>query len=170
MTTRDHLRASFFRTLRRAFSTTDGREIAADALSGLLDWRPAVPATSAALPYDDIGSARHDAPPNYRGTVFITGRFRTGSTLVWNLFRHVDQAVSYYEPLNERKWFDPSTRGDRLDPTHRDVDDYWREYTTGANTTDCPIWPNGIVRTGPIARCSSVSRRGIRDCGATSIG
>lgn len=128
MTTRDHLRASFFRTLRRAFSTTDGREIAADALSGLLDWRPAVPATSAALPYDDIGSARHDAPPNYRGTVFITGRFRTGSTLVWNLFRHVDQAVSYYEPLNERKWFDPSTRGDRLDPTHRDVDDYWREY------------------------------------------
>ena len=36
--------------------------------------------------------------------------------------------TAYYEPLNERRWFDPSIRGDRIDETHIGVDDYWREY------------------------------------------
>ena len=128
VTARDQLRASFFKTLRRAFATSDGREIAADALSGLLAWRPPVPAIDAPLPYDDLGPSGQETSRTFRGTVFITARFRTGSTLVWNLFRHVDGCVSYYEPLNERRWFDPHARGDRLDPTHRDVEDYWREY------------------------------------------
>ena len=60
--------------------------------------------------------------------IFITARFRSGSTLLWNLFRHVDGMTAYYEPFNERRWFDPSSRGDRIDTTHRHVDDYWREY------------------------------------------
>src|SRR5262249_14305528 len=63
------------------------------------------------------------------GAVFITGRFRSGSTLLWNLFRMADGFTSYYEPLNERRWFDASARGDRVDPTHRGVSDYWKEYT-----------------------------------------
>ncbi len=33
--------------------------------------------------------------------VFITGRFRSGSTLLWNVFRQVGEAVSFYEPLHE---------------------------------------------------------------------
>ncbi len=41
---------------------------------------------------------------------------------------HHDGCRSYYEPLNERRWFDPASRGNRIDPTHRGVDDYWREY------------------------------------------
>jgi hypothetical protein len=36
--------------------------------------------------------------------------------------------TAYYEPLNERRWFDPSQRGDRVDRTHRNVSEYWREY------------------------------------------
>src|SRR5262249_51397356 len=36
--------------------------------------------------------------------------------------------TAYYEPLNERRWFDPRARGDRTDPSHRKVSDYWREY------------------------------------------
>jgi hypothetical protein len=36
--------------------------------------------------------------------------------------------TAYYEPLNERRWFDPSLRGNRIDNTHIGVDDYWREY------------------------------------------
>src|SRR6185295_9635367 len=40
----------------------------------------------------------------------------------------VDGCAAFYEPLNERRWFDASTRGTRLDPTHRGIDDYWREY------------------------------------------
>jgi hypothetical protein len=60
--------------------------------------------------------------------IFITARFRSGSTLLWNLFRHVDGMTAYYEPFNERRWFDPASRGDRIDTTHKHVDDYWREY------------------------------------------
>ena len=60
--------------------------------------------------------------------VIITGRFRSGSTLLWNLFRQAGGFTAYYEPLNERRWFDPSVRGNRTDVTHRNVCDYWREY------------------------------------------
>ncbi len=60
--------------------------------------------------------------------IIITGRFRSGSTLLWNLFRNVEGCTAYYEPLNERRWFDPGQRGDRVDGTHRGVSDYWREY------------------------------------------
>jgi hypothetical protein len=47
---------------------------------------------------------------------------------VWNLFRHVPGCRAYYEPLNERRWFDPSVRGTRVDASHVGVADYWREY------------------------------------------
>jgi sulfotransferase family protein len=128
VTARDRLRATFFRTLRRAFETDDGRQIASDSLAGLLAWRPKFPVLDAASPYPDLGHAT-DAPADLRaGTIFITARFRTGSTLLWQMFRQTDSCVAYYEPLNNRRWFDPSTRGDRIDPTHRGVDDYWREY------------------------------------------
>ncbi|WP_152206346.1 sulfotransferase [Marinobacter changyiensis] len=60
--------------------------------------------------------------------IFISGRFRSGSTLLWNLFRRPGVHTAYYEPLNERRWFDTSGRGDHTDLTHRGVDDYWREY------------------------------------------
>ncbi|MFT6835529.1 MAG: hypothetical protein ACJA0H_001569 [Francisellaceae bacterium] len=61
-------------------------------------------------------------------TVFITGRFRSGSTALWNLFRQVDKCTSYYEPFNERQWFSAVTRGSDVDRTHLGVDDYWNEY------------------------------------------
>lgn len=60
--------------------------------------------------------------------VFITSRFRSGSTLLWNLFRETGICTSYYEPFNERRWFDRSSRGDTVDVTHRGVRDYWAEY------------------------------------------
>src|SRR5262249_6276434 len=46
----------------------------------------------------------------------------------WNLFRHMTGFTAYYEPHNERRWFDPASRGDRIDPTHKNVSDYWTEY------------------------------------------
>jgi Sulfotransferase family len=84
---------------------------------------------SAKPPYMELGtydlngwtSCRDDA-------IFITARFRSGSTLLWNLFRHVDGVTAYYEPFNERCWFDPSSRGTKIDATHKHVTDYWREY------------------------------------------
>ncbi|WP_339722122.1 sulfotransferase [uncultured Paraglaciecola sp.] len=60
--------------------------------------------------------------------IFITSRFRSGSTLLWNLFRQTQQCTTFYEPFNERKWFAPKTRGDNVDSTHRGVDDYWTEF------------------------------------------
>jgi hypothetical protein len=78
-------------------------------------------------PYDDLGQderrAGDSGPP-----IFITARFRSGSTLLWNLFRQLEGCTAYYEPLNERRWFDPASRGDRIDGTHIGVSDYWREY------------------------------------------
>ncbi|NQY86759.1 MAG: sulfotransferase [Colwellia sp.] len=60
--------------------------------------------------------------------VFITSRFRSGSTLLWNIFRNIDGCTSYYEPFNERRWFDKTTRGEHVDSTHIGVDDYSSEY------------------------------------------
>jgi hypothetical protein len=36
--------------------------------------------------------------------------------------------TAYYEPHNERRWFDPAARGERIDATHKNVTDYWAEY------------------------------------------
>ena len=60
--------------------------------------------------------------------IFITSRFRSGSTLLWNIFRQTQQCTAYYEPFNERKWFNPNVRGGNVDSTHRGVDDYWTEF------------------------------------------
>ena len=60
--------------------------------------------------------------------IFITGRFRSGSTLLWNVFRNVPTVTAYYEPFNERRWFDRAARGARVDPTHLNVREYWSEY------------------------------------------
>ncbi len=62
------------------------------------------------------------------GPIFITGRFRSGTTLLWNVFRQCPDVTAYYEPFNERRWFDPAARGNTVDSTHRGVEDYWAEY------------------------------------------
>ncbi len=60
--------------------------------------------------------------------IFITSRFRSGSTALWNVFRHLEQCQAFYEPFNERRFFDQSTRGGYIDPSHLGVADYWSEY------------------------------------------
>jgi glycosyltransferase involved in cell wall biosynthesis len=59
--------------------------------------------------------------------VFITARFRTGSTLLWNIFRQVPSVVSYYEPLHEKL---PEMIKSQTPPqkTHFNVDTYFKEY------------------------------------------
>jgi hypothetical protein len=129
---RHALRRGFFHVFRQAAATDDGREIAAAAVRDLLAARPDVLAglaDFAETPYEELGGPGAEGPPAPRGdAVFITARFRSGSTLLWNLFRNVPGCTSYYEPLNERRWFDPVARGDRVDVTHRKVEDYWKEY------------------------------------------
>jgi len=67
---------------------------------------------------------RSEAPPS----IIITGRFRSGSTMLWNIFRHLEGFTSYYEPFNERQWFNSDTRGDKVDNTHQGTTNYWDEY------------------------------------------
>jgi hypothetical protein len=74
-------------------------------------------------------SASHNQITSERDDiVFITSRFRSGSTLLWNIFRNIDGCTSYYEPFNERRWFDKKSRGEYVDSTHVGVDDYSSEY------------------------------------------
>ena len=61
--------------------------------------------------------------------IFITGRFRCGSTALWNVFRQIPSCRAFYEPFNERRFFDPVARGADVDTTHRNIENYWSEYS-----------------------------------------
>lgn len=137
------LRRTFFGAAEAAARTDDGRRAARLALPELarrpetldeLEW-------DAPLPYADLGHAK-DGTPRGAGVVFVTGRFRSGSTLLWQIFRGLPGITAYYEPFNERRWFDPATRGSGVDPTHRGVEDYGREYRnlTGLRELYKPEW------------------------------
>ena len=124
------LRRELFTFIEKALDTHDGRLIVNDVMKGLTSRRAAaVLARGCTLepqPYSDLGVQNFDAAS--KTPVFITARFRSGSTLLWNIFRHIPECTAYYEPLNERRWFDPLVRGNRIDKTHIGVDDYSREY------------------------------------------
>ena len=129
---RNPLRNALFKFIQKFLDTDDGRTIVANMLKGLPQGKAAVAPLvpdSLDVPYQDLGRPGLERPPCQRtNAVIITARFRTGSTLLWNLFRNIEGMTAYYEPFNERRWFDPATRGDHLDSTHRRVSDYWREY------------------------------------------
>jgi Sulfotransferase family len=126
-------RNAFFRFLRKVANTDDAKAIQVSMIQNLLPRRaqmladnPYVPNTS---PYPDLGQVPQASQPTGRSdVVIITARFRSGSTLLWNLFRAQPGCTAYYEPFNERRWFDPASHGSHTDPTHRGVDDYWTEY------------------------------------------
>lgn len=129
---RARLRTAFFALVRRTFDTDDGKQILAASLRGLLSASPltslAEAHNSRPQPYADLRAKCRNSSFAHGAPVFITARFRSGSTLLWNIFRHSDRCTAYYEPFNERRWFDSSRRGTRTDPTHLNVTDYWREY------------------------------------------
>jgi len=61
--------------------------------------------------------------------LFITARFRSGSTFIWQLFRAIPDCTAYYEPLNERQWFLEDAMNGGTDASHLGVADYWQEYS-----------------------------------------
>jgi hypothetical protein len=117
--------------VEKTFETDAGRRIACEAVSSLCATHPEALLGPAAVsaPYTDLGRpASAHRPSDRSDLVIITGRFRSGSTLLWNLFRQAGGFTAYYEPFNERRWFDPTARGNHTDAAHRQVTDYWREY------------------------------------------
>jgi LPS sulfotransferase NodH len=130
---RARLRGSFFRFLQKVAATDDARAIQVASLRDVLPTRPQTWLGDLAdlppHPYAELGAALGMPRTAHRDDIIIiSARFRSGSTLLWSLFRATDRCTAYYEPFNERRWFDPATRGEQTDPTHRGVDDYWREY------------------------------------------
>ena len=105
-------------------ATDDGRRLLADSLNGVEQTKPHTFALSLVdeRVYPDLNMPAA-SETTVQAPVFLTGRFRSGSTLLWNLFRNVPDCTSFYEPLNERRWFDPSTRGQRVDRTHLGVEE-----------------------------------------------
>ena len=58
--------------------------------------------------------------------IFISGRFRSGTSLLWNIFNSLDNYKSWYEPLHPNlishiKYVKPKA-------DHIGVDDYWSNY------------------------------------------
>jgi hypothetical protein len=131
------LRNALFGFLRRALTADDGSDIVADVLHGQLT-APRLPNSQLlqGQPYSDVCRCASSNATQH-SPIFITGRFRSGSTLLWNVFRHLPGCTAYYEPLNERRWFDPRTRGGHTDKTHKHVNDYWREYDGLTALSDC---------------------------------
>ena len=130
---RGFLRGLLFRFLKKLADTDDARAIQIANLRNLLP-RPAETTQldmRTSVPYSDLGRMKAErttpSAPD-RTPIIISARFRSGSTALWNLFRHVPGCTAFYEPLNERRWFDPAGRGAGTDATHRGVEDYWREY------------------------------------------
>ena len=129
---RGWLRERFFGSLHRLASRDETREI----FSTLLQRHNAVSQAaelslvqSVIPPYSELQRVRASMPSCRRpDIIFVTGRFRSGSTLLWNLFRSVPHVTAYYEPFNERRWFDGAVRGTHIDATHLNVSDYWSEY------------------------------------------
>ena len=61
--------------------------------------------------------------------LIISARFRTGSTVVWNVFRQIPEVVAYYEPLHERL-LDLIHSQVKPHFSHIGVLDYFVEYRT----------------------------------------
>lgn len=84
----------------------------------------------------NVTSPYTEPPPSLASTktcerddiIFISSRFRSGSTVLWNMFRQDPKHTAYYEPFNERKWFVQNERGENVDSTHLGVKDYWAEF------------------------------------------
>lgn len=123
------VKQALFRFLEALFSSERGRTLVARATQ---DFRTPdlgdVQGTLPPPPYADLPAPPNSSTNLRSDPVFITARFRSGSTLLWNLFRGVPGVTAYYEPFNERRWFDPVHRGSTVDASHLGVDDYWREY------------------------------------------
>ncbi len=58
--------------------------------------------------------------------VFITARFRTGSTMLWNLFRVSPSMRAFYEPCHPNLL--QHIRYTKPEQSHVEIDDYWSEY------------------------------------------
>src|SRR5207248_10819426 len=105
---RARLKRALFDLVRRILETNEGRNLVVDSLREQFSGRlPDLGASGVPSPYPGLGAVPPAGGMEGEGMILVTGRFRSGSTLLWNLFRHMKGFTAYYEPHNERRWFDP---------------------------------------------------------------
>ncbi len=72
----------------------------------------------------------HIAPKQNKAKgLFVVGRFRSGSTAIWNIIRHIPGMTGYYEPCHDSLLEHIGLRT-AADTSHVGVNEYWREYET----------------------------------------
>jgi glycosyltransferase involved in cell wall biosynthesis len=78
-------------------------------------------------------------------SIFITARFRTGSTMLWNVFRQIPEVTAYYEPLHEKL---PHWMASKTSPqlSHYHVDTYFREYPSVKELSSHHLAEFGVCR------------------------
>jgi hypothetical protein len=59
--------------------------------------------------------------------LFVVGRFRSGTTVIWNVLRHIPGVRPYYEPCHD-SLLEHLRLNSSPDPTHVRVSEYWKEY------------------------------------------
>jgi hypothetical protein len=60
-------------------------------------------------------------------SLFVVGRFRSGSTALWNILRHIPDVTTYYEPCHD-SLLEHLRAHTLADPSHVGVSEYWKEY------------------------------------------
>jgi hypothetical protein len=129
---RKPVRAGILKMFHRVADSDAGRAMLQTSLSGLVDLHSEIWDGMAEIPrpdYPDLGGLSCRGQTRLRDDIIIiTARFRSGSTLLWNLFRNLEGFTSYFEPLHTHRWFDPSNFVPFIDTSHRGVDEYWSEY------------------------------------------
>jgi hypothetical protein len=58
----------------------------------------------------------------------VVGRFRSGTTALWNILRHMPGVRAYYEPCHD-SLLEHLRLNTSPDPSHLGVGEYWKEYT-----------------------------------------
>ena len=122
-----YYRRLLLRTVLEWFVNRSGLERdLAERRSHVLPMRRLPPRAEIPAAYEDLATAHAAPEPAAKSMAFITARFRTGSTLLWQIVRDVPGVTAFYEPFHPRHAQDPSVS--RVDESHHGVDDYWSEY------------------------------------------
>ncbi len=74
--------------------------------------------------YPDLAPHASKGAFNRDDVVLITARYRSGSTMLWNLMRQLQGVTAYYEPVHPRLGLPPDSPRGEVDPSHLHVDDY----------------------------------------------
>ncbi|MGH0034628.1 MAG: sulfotransferase [Myxococcota bacterium] len=77
--------------------------------------------------------------------IFITGRFRSGTTVLWHVLRQLESVRAYFEPLHDNLP-DHVAAATPPDPTHVGVEDYFAEYAEARSALALHDPDFGVVR------------------------